>query len=49
MMKTIVFILVTLWLLGIVLRLAESPLHLLLGIALAVLLVKMIMSRHRVQ
>jgi hypothetical protein len=47
MLRTIVEILLALWLLGFVLHVAGSPVHLLLGIALGVLLVDMIVSRRR--
>jgi len=47
MLRTVVVILVALWLLGFVLHNAGSPVHLLLGIALGVLLVDMIASKRR--
>lgn len=45
MLKTVVAILVVLWLLGFILHIAGSLIHLLLGIAVAVLLVDLITGR----
>jgi hypothetical protein len=48
MLKAIVGILVLLWVLGFILHVAGSMIHLLLGIALVILLVDMITSRRHV-
>ena len=44
MLRTVVFVLVMLWLVGFVLHVAGSLIHILLGIALVVLVVYMIKS-----
>lgn len=44
MLRTVVFVLVMLWLVGFVLHVAGSLIHILLGIALVVLVVDMIKS-----
>jgi hypothetical protein len=43
-LRTVVFVLVMLWLVGFVLHVAGSLIHILLGIALVVLVVDMIKS-----
>jgi hypothetical protein len=45
MLKTILFVLVVLWLVGFALHLAGSLIHILLGLALVVLVVDLIRSR----
>lgn len=47
MLRTVVFVLVMLWLVGFVLHVAGSLIHILLGIALVVLVVDMIKSNRR--
>ncbi len=44
MLRTVVFVLVMLWLIGFVLHVAGSLIHILLGIALVVLVVDLIKS-----
>lgn len=44
MLRTVVFVLVMLWLVGFVLHVAGSLIHILLGIALVVLVVDLIKS-----
>jgi hypothetical protein len=46
-LRTVVFVLVMLWLVGFVLHVAGSLIHILLGIALVVLVVDMIKSNRR--
>jgi hypothetical protein len=48
MLRAIVGILILLWILGFILHVAGSMIHLLLGIALVVLLVDMITNRRHV-
>ena len=45
MLRTILFVLVTLWLIGFVLHVAGSLIHILLGLAVVVLVVDLIKSR----
>jgi hypothetical protein len=47
MLKTVFAILMALWVLGFVLHVAGSPIHLMLGIALGVYIVDMITNRRR--